>query len=190
MYHVKDDIRARRSSELLYKGLLAMLQEKDFSKVTISDISRVSTVGRATFYRNFDETADILWWKCDQEFSEVLTSFVRSEPKLEQQDELLLYVLRYWMGHSKDLETLMGIGRLDIIYDCFVDNASILLDYLHEHGIKMSTQDYGYFIAVRAGFFVGMMRAWMENGKHESAEEVANIVSEQHGEVVAAGVIA
>ncbi|MCH3967193.1 MAG: hypothetical protein PHR15_01715 [Atopobiaceae bacterium] len=189
MYHVKDDIRARRSSELLYQGLLAMLQEKDFSKVSISDISRVSTVGRATFYRNFDELADILWWKCDQDFSEVLTSFVRSEPTLERQDELLLYVLRYWMGHSKDLETLMQVGRLDIIYNCFVDNAGIVLDYLHGRGIKMSTRNYTYFISVRAGFFVGMMRAWMENGKHESAEEVARIVSEQHGEVMSAGVI-
>lgn len=68
-------------------------------------------------------------------------------------------------SHLEILEILMGTGRLDIIYNSFVDNADILMDYVRERGVQMSTDDYTYFISVRAGFFVGVIRAWITGGK-------------------------
>lgn len=89
MYHIKEDIRAERSALMLYEGLMSILKDKKLNKITVSDISKASTVGRATFYRNFDEIIDILYWRCDTEFSRVLRGFTESKPNLNEEDVLL-----------------------------------------------------------------------------------------------------
>jgi AcrR family transcriptional regulator len=185
VYHIKDDPRSIKSANLLYAGLMECLKKKPLAKVTVTDVTKVSTVGRATFYRSFDEVPDILAWRCNLEFEKTLSSFVASNPPMEKEDELLLYVLRHWMSSPKILEVLIDAGRLDIIFNAFVNNAHIIMDFLESRGIDMKTDDFEYFISVRAGFFIGIIRAWVACGKTQTPEEVARIVAEQHDQVKA-----
>lgn len=191
MYHLKEDIRAERSAEMLYDALMQVLAKKPFAKVTVSDLSQASTVSRATFYRNFDEITDILYWKCSRMFETVLTDFTESDPDMTKEDVLLVYVLRYWMAPERIrlLEILMDIGRIDIIYNSFVKNAGIIMDFLKEKNISMSTDNYVYFISVRAGFLVGALRAWIVTGKKQSPEELSDIIRRQHDDVVKSGLL-
>jgi len=78
MYHIKKDKRTQKSSELIYEGLIKCLETKDFTKITISDIEKYSTVSRATFYRLFDSLEDILSMKCDYCFKEVLENYKKN----------------------------------------------------------------------------------------------------------------
>lgn len=176
---------------MLYDALMQIVKKKPVSKVTVSDICQLSTVSRATFYRNFDEIPDLLYWKCDAGFHEVLESFTKSGPDLTKEDVLLKFVLRFWMKPENEslLEVLMNAGRIDIIYNSFVNNAGILMTYIRERGIRMSTDNYEFFISVRAGFFVGIIRAWIETGKSKSPDEITEIVRQQHDDVVNSGVL-
>lgn len=191
MFHLRDDIRAERSAKMLYDGLMEVMKKKPLRQVRVSDICSASTVSRATFYRNFDEVLDLLYWKCSQDFHEVLTSFVQSDPDLSKEDALLKYVLRYWLQgeHIRLLTTIMDEGRLDIIYNSFVNNADIVMDFLKDKGFAMDTEDYTYFISVRAGFFVGIIRGWMENGRKQTPDEITRIISRQHDDVVQNGLL-
>lgn len=191
MFHLKDDIRAERSAKMLYDALMEMLETKPFDKVTVSDISQKSTVSRATFYRNFDEIVDLLYWKCNQEFREVLTGFTTSEPDMTKEDVLLEYILRFWMIPDKIKlpEILMDTGRIDIIYNSFVNNAGIIIDFLEAKQIPMSTDNYEFFISVRAGFFVGIIRAWIRTGRKQTPEELSKIIRSQHDDVVNSGLL-
>lgn len=191
MFHCKEDIRAERSAAMLYDALAEELKEKPLAKVTVSDISKRSTVSRATFYRNFDEIIDLLYWKCDRAFHEVLMSFSDSEPDLTKEDVLIEFLLRYWMEpeHARLMETIISAGRLDIIYNSFVNNAGIVLNFMKTHDISMSTDNYEFFISVRAGFFVGIIRAWIQTGKKQTPEELSEIVREQHDDVVRSGLL-
>jgi AcrR family transcriptional regulator len=190
VFHIKDDVRAQRSAQLMYAGLMKVLEKKKLSEATVTDVSHASTVGRATFYRNFDEVTDILWWRVNDEFARVLNNFMRTHATFDEPDELLTYLLRYWMRHSRDLEVLIDAGRLDVIYDCFVNNADVVVDYLKSLGKDIATDHPDYFVATRAGFFVAVFKTWLQNGKRESPEEVARIVAEQHEQIVRSGVLA
>lgn len=191
MYHLREDIRAERSARMLYDALMEVMKTKPLSQIRVSEICSVSTVSRATFYRNFDEVMDLLYWKCSRNFHEVLTSFVNSDPDLTKEDVLLEYVLRYWLreDHLELLKAVMDADRLDIIYNSFVQNADIVMNFLKEKGTDMDTKDYTYFISVRAGFFVGIIRGWMQNGCQESPEEVSEIIRRQHDDVVHSGLL-
>ena len=178
MYHIKEDVRAEKSANLLYDGLVRCLAKKGFDKVGISDICTASGVSRAAFYRNFDSAIDLLYWKCDRLFREVLTDFVTQQPNLNQADSLIHHVFSFWMSHADVLEMLLGKGRVDIIYNSFLNNAGIVMDYL-EKKLDIPPLNSRYFIATRAGVFVGVFQAWIHGGKKESAETLSDLLSQE-----------
>lgn len=116
MYHISNDKRAIQSSELIYQGLLDCMKKKSFDRITISDLQKTSGIARTTFYRAFDNISDVLYWKCDTCFYEVLGNY---HPQPFQEDfNLIRHYFEYWMEHSDILELLMQINRQDIIYSC------------------------------------------------------------------------
>lgn len=178
MYHLKEDMRAEKSAELLYEALTHCMAKKEFDKITISELSKESTVSRATFYRNFDEVIDILYWKCDRLFREVLTAFVASGSDLTQADGLINNVFHFWMKHTDILEILIERGRVDIIYNSFLNNASVVMEYLSDK-LHLPEWNTRYLISTRVGIFVGIFQAWIAGGKQESGEELTEIVNRQ-----------
>ena len=178
MYHLKEDMRAEKSAELLYEALTRCMSKREFDKITISELSKESSVSRATFYRNFDEVIDILYWKCDRLFREVLTAFVASEPNLMQADELINYVFNFWTKHTDILEILIEHGRVDIIYNSFLNNAGVVMEYLSKK-LHLPEWNTRYFISTRVGIFVGIFQAWITGGKQESATELTKILNQQ-----------
>lgn len=188
MYHIKDDLRAEKSAELLYEALIRCMRKKEFDKIAVSDLARESTVSRATFYRNFDGVIDILYWKCDRLFRQVLTNYVHFRPELDRADGLVSYVFNFWMDHTQLLEILINRGRVDIIYNSFLNNVGVVMSYLEEK-LHLTGWNNRYFIATRVGFFVGVFQAWIAGGKQESAEEMIRILNQQEQAVRETGFV-
>ncbi len=179
MYHIKDDIRARKSAQLLYQGLSVCMNNMEFSKISVSDISKVSTVSRATFYRGFDEILDILFWKCDTQFVEMLSAYVAQKKEPESDIDFLLHVFRYWETHSEIISQLISINRLDIIFRCFLERSPIVVDYFKSRNSASEEVDDAYFLAVRVGIFIGVIKTWIDRGRKENAEELTRKIVEQ-----------
>lgn len=181
MYHISKDKRALQSSELIYNGLLECIKKKPFDQITVSDLQKASGVARSTFYRAFDNISDVLYWKCDTCFYEVLGNY---HPKLFQGEiDLARHYFQYWMNHNDILELLIQINRQDIIYACHMKNADILQekfgkipDIRMEHG--------NYFIAIRTGFTISILTTWLKGGRKENADELVKIIEEQIGFLV------
>lgn len=176
MYHISDDKRAARSSELIYSGLLACIKSKPFDQITVSDLQKASGVARTTFYRAFDNISDVLYWKCDTCFSEVLGSY--GPAQFSNELELALHYFRYWMEHSDILELLTQINRQDIIYACHMKNAERLRQRFGDLP-DVDKRHGNYFIAVRTGFTISVLTTWLNGGRKESAEELVEIIKQQ-----------
>lgn len=147
-----------------------------YDRITVSELQRETGIARTTFYRSFDTVSDILYWKCDSCFYEVLGSF---QPQ-QFTDELALarHYFSYWMKHSDILERLIRISRLDIIYDCHKKNADILEKRFG--AVPGLQENHGhYFMAVRTGFTISILTEWLRTGKKETADEIAEIMREQ-----------
>lgn len=80
MFHIKPDKRSQTSAKLIVGGLYACLAVKPFSGISISDIQRESSVGRATFYRLFDTVTDVLEYECDNVFRNMLQTYREQTP--------------------------------------------------------------------------------------------------------------
>lgn len=181
MHHVSGDKRTRRSAELIYQGLLDCLEHKPYDRVTVSDLQKASGVARTTFYRSFDNMSDVLYWKCDLCFREVLSSYAPTE--IMDEIDLSRHYFAYWMKHGDILELLFRINRQDIIYACHMKNAEIL--HQRYAGLPELDTTYGrYYMAVRTGFTIGVLSAWLSGGRKESIEELMEIIQMQYDDLI------
>ena len=176
MYHISNDKRSKQSAELIYQGLIICLEKKSFDRITISDLQKASSVARTTFYRSFDNMSDVLYWRCDLCFQEALSGF--NENDFADETRLLKHYFKYWMNNSDILELLVTINRQDIIYACHMKNAKILEQ---RYGILpgLEKTDARYFMAIRTGITVSILKAWLDGGRKENAEELLNIIKKQ-----------
>ena len=175
MYHIRNDRRTLRSARSVYDGLMACLARKPFDQITISDVQRESGVARTTFYRSFDNLSDVLAWRCDECFREVLGSMgpqaFRDERGMERR------YFSYWMEHGDILELLARIDRYDIIY---ASHRRVGDEMRDRYGsIPGVNPEYGdYFMAVRTGFTLSILTTWVERGRKESIDELMRIIDD------------
>lgn len=175
MYHIRDDKRTRRSARAICDGLMACLGRKPLDQVTVSDVQRESGVARTTFYRSFDNVSDVLAWRCDECFREVLGSM---DPRaFRNERELARRYFSYWMEHGDILELLVRANRYDIIYASHRRVGDELRSrYGDVEGLDERHGDY--FMAVRTGFTLSILVTWAEHGRSESVDELMRVIDE------------
>ena len=54
------DRRTRYTRQTIKDSFLTLLEEKPFSKITVTEICRISEINRGTFYLHYYDTADVL----------------------------------------------------------------------------------------------------------------------------------
>ncbi len=175
MYHISRDKRSKQSAVLIYQGLLQCLEKKAFDQVTVTDVQKASGVARTTIYRCFDNLSDILYWRCDLTFREALHD-VRPG-NVPDEWELMQGYFSYWTEHSDILALLIRIQRQDIIYACHMKNAIELeQDYGRLPG--MDETKARYFMAIRTGVTISVLKAWLDGGRKETAQELVKMLKE------------
>lgn len=177
MYHLSNDKRTLQSADLIYRGLLQCLKHKHFDRITVTDVQKASGVARTTIYRSFDNLSDILFWKCDLCFREALHSVQPTDAFSEQQ--LMQGYFAYWTEHSDILKLLIDINRQDIIYACHIKNAEILAQS-YGRLFESNETNARYFMAIRTGITIGVLKAWLDGGRKETSQDLIKILQKQY----------
>lgn len=176
MYHISRDKRAMQSAELIYRGLLQCLEGKPFDQITVTVVQKTSGVARTTVYRSFDNLSDILYWRCDLCFQETLHSAQPADSPSEL--KLMEGYFTYWTEHSGILKLLIDINRQDIIYACHMNNAELLAQSYGELP-GMDETNARYFMAIRTGVTISILKAWLDGGCKETARELMTMLRTQ-----------
>ncbi len=181
MHHISNDRRTQRSAALIWDGMVSCLADKPFERVTVSDIQRESGIARSTFYRCFDNLSDVLSWRCEICFDEVLGSM-----EFERRPNPPALAKAFFIGlmeHLDILDILVTANRFDIIYACHLASAEKVREGLGE--IPGLDETHGrYYMAIRTGVMIGILTAWLANGREETPDELAVIAGEQVGLLV------
>ena len=173
MYHIKDDKRSKTSAALICEGLNQCLKEKTFSKITITDVQQASTVGRATFYRNFDSLADVLTYQCDLVFEQLFE--IHEKKQTQSVDELMFFFIDSWMKQNILLEAIVSSNRTDILYDVYRSKTDKFKKQLSIN-IVMSEEQLDFLVAIATSCLAGILIVWIQHGKKESAKQLLKVV--------------
>lgn len=177
MYHIKQDKRAKASVELICKGLIDCLSQKNFADITISDIQRSSTVSRSTFYRNFDCLEDVLSLMCDRVFEDAFSS---------GSGEIRQEVFSAWFKNEKLIETMVQINRGDLLFESLRRSA---VKFGRFPGLEQGSELYSYLISIIASTMMGIIVTWVESGKKEDEAELKSVIGQCFAALIAFGIV-
>jgi AcrR family transcriptional regulator len=155
------------------------MQGMSFDSIKVKDLVEASHVGRTTFYRNFDTIEDVLRLRSDQVFEEMIQHIIAYIQEHGNSPRVLLLkpVLRYFDSHSEIIELLLQANRLDIAMGSFHRAVTPfkprILNYYPE-----ITSDYIEFgITMRIGMVTNILVQWIETGKQQPPDELADVIS-------------
>ena len=177
MYHIKSDKRAQVSAQLIGNAMMELLKVRNFDDISVSDIQRQSTVGRATFYRLFDNTVDVLSWLCNQIFD---TMANRNASPTENMVESMASFIGAWMEHEVLLQAIIRSGHIEVIYELLYRRMKEAEDLLFPD-LQLENGKADYLVSIASTAMIGGLSAWLKHGKTESAEQVFENIREVIG---------
>ena len=147
-----------------------LLKDKPFSHVTVTDVVNKAGVARASFYRNFSSTSDVLDEIIDDvilEFSDKVLPVISSRDDDLWREFLLEYIERVRMSGDVFINALAM--NLPDIFSRF--NGRI---QAYEKAMTYDSIPGKYRIAAKLGVLSSVLRHWIDTGMEESPEELTD----------------
>lgn len=190
MYRPKKDKRSVQSCSWIYEALRALMEEKPYSQITVTELVERARVGRATFYRNFDCVDDVLHMRCAEvfgKFGELLlqnhakmASELQSREKTTGEYMYSMYhrlFLRFWYVDSEIITLLLRAHRFDLLYASFEEMYTELAEKTGRRQ-EIDERIWPYVIAAASSVSIGVLVRWIEEDKSIPPDDLARFLDE------------
>ncbi len=151
------------TKECIQSALILLLKEKEFDKISITDLTKRAGVSRTGYYRNYSSKEDVLRDLLENVVDQIVSAIVSEGNALDQ--------CRTLFEKSKDnAETFALLQKAH-----FGD--SILSEMTNRILSMVSPENRNEKIRQTAicGCVYNLLKIWIENGMKESPEEMAQL---------------
>ncbi|MEV1169094.1 TetR/AcrR family transcriptional regulator [Nonomuraea sp. NPDC049784] len=152
------DRRVRRTRRIVQEALVALILEKGFDAVTVTDIIDRADVGRSTFYSHFADKQEVLFSNLDE------LAFLRPAPDTRS-GELFAFSLPMF-EHVHEQRRLVrallgrrGGGQVHARGEQLL--AAVVRNELVAAGARASAS-LDLLVVCVVGAFMGLLRAWVD----------------------------
>ncbi|WP_411350084.1 TetR/AcrR family transcriptional regulator [Paenibacillus sp. WLX2291] len=187
MVGMKNNRRTQYTREHIKKSFLTLLQDKDVSQITVSEICRLADINRGTFYLHYKDCYHLL--EClQQEMYQQIHGIMTAQQEFCQSGGALTKLLQTFQEQRAlyQLLLLRDNGRqllTRIILEMYTWNASIhqpITDddpnlSANDTNVQMGDLDYRFTYMVYGA--MGVINQWLEAGAKQSVDEIADIIS-------------
>ena len=168
--NVKNNKRKRDSMDRITKVFIELLQTKEVSEISVTDICKLAGLNRATFYANYldiydlaDKTLSVLREQVDDLYMEEITKGFNSN----DYGNLLRHISENQLFYKTCFK--LGIGEISIgRYD--TEDAE---KYFQNKNIM-------YHMEFFCGGFNRIVKIWLDGGCKESPEEIADVIHTEY----------
>ena len=160
------------AAELIAAAFMELMLEKPYMEITVTDIITRAGVARASFYRNYNSTSDILEHAIDRvvaDFNETVLPIMAGNDERAWRDLLFRYIYQFCEQHRR-----LASSRPDNIPILFTIMNGRIREL--ESQRATSTIEEKYRITARVGAISNILRIWMDDGMKESPEEIVNYI--------------
>ena len=123
--------------------MISLAKEKEWTKITVTDLIIKAGVARASFYRNFNTIGDLIEYGVDR----IRADFWKSAPPAEKgfiSGEMLTYTFSYYLRQKELILSFhhsgMSVNILDImtesIYSPYSEIIQIICRYIFCHNLE------------------------------------------------------
>lgn len=172
------DLRMIKTKNALFEALGRLLQEKDFDKITVTDIVKSAGITRKTFYNHYQDKIEMV-----QDYQRNLINKIlllrESHPKLDKDG----YTELFRLFENEDA-TLAGLLSLTGSEDMQSLIKQMILQSW-ENELKSSEIELDPLVAEYQAVLImntlfGIIQHWLTAGKRVPPEKMAEIVLQLH----------
>jgi AcrR family transcriptional regulator len=171
MFNRSKNPRVWRSLDKTATALFALLREKDYGDITISEVCTKAGLTRKTFYRDFDSLDDVVDFAVYSRISEYIAN---PHPNSFQE-----YVFRFFSFCAERKEVL-ALFEKQHIYHLFVRSVATYLTestYLKALAISagFNSENRDYFWKSLVWEECAFVEVWIQRGFRETPEELVHL---------------
>ena len=178
MKDVKDDRRVRYTKMVLKDSFIGLLEKKDISQITVTEICDKADINRATFYSHYTDVYD-LHKKIENELLENINVYLiqlYQKGKKVNETDLTEIIFGYIKENAKLCRILLSErGDLSfqkkvmiLVYD------KIINDLTDNSNISREDAEYVYSFAITG--CVGLVQKWLDEDMKKSTRFMAEMV--------------
>jgi AcrR family transcriptional regulator len=158
----KKDRRSQRTRQLFSDAIIALIKEKGYDTITVTDIIERANVGRSTFYAHYRDKDDLL----TAEFNRVIDVLERGILD-ESHEENLLFPSLALFRHVGEQYALYKALTWGSGVDMLIKHVQKTLIKRIEQSLQESGRDYAVPLPTLAnyvaGSFLSLIKWWLEN---------------------------
>lgn len=175
----KTDRRVIRTVTSLQEGLKALMVQKPYAKIKVSEIVEVANVARPTFYMHF-ETKDALLYSLFDHIFAGFKSKLAAELGAGQFDlrDIAVNFFKYWEEHAETMRILLDAEIDLIVLDQFRQCVASSTLKMRETGNLELTPFAHYIDDCLAGSLYMVLKRWIEEGQTMPPEEMGQYFGE------------
>ncbi|MEH7413664.1 TetR/AcrR family transcriptional regulator [Neobacillus drentensis] len=184
------DLRVIRTKEAIRDALVELINEKGFETITVKDLTTRAKINRGTFYAHYQDKFDLMT-KCEEEIMLEMSRLAKKNlpgviAALETNSptatpfSLAVLIFEFLDQNSGFMEAVLGPkGDLtfqtrlkDFMWKTLFGNDSNAL--IKEENLLVPGQ---YLASYIASAHIGVIQQWLNSGREESPQEMAEILS-------------
>ena len=173
--------RSKESQEFIIEAFSLLLQNKEYDKISVSDVCKKAGVNRSTFYAHYTDIYDLMK-SIESNLSDSMNEiFIKYASGIETQSQLFLdlfnFVKEYKYFYIAYLSGHITSTSFDFVnrepFRSTIEKESLSRGYISSAGVN-------YHIAFFATGVSEIFRIWLINGCKESPEEMAEILKKEY----------
>ncbi|MBV4422097.1 TetR/AcrR family transcriptional regulator [Clostridium tyrobutyricum] len=175
MKNKKKNPIAEKSKKWLMDALLEIMQEKQYNKITIKEISDKAMLSRRTFYRNFNSKDEILSLKMQYICEEYILYF-SNEHDLSYKNIVHIY-FEFWKDHIDFLSALNKSNLLYLMLQKFNEHLPFIYRHFKGHLDLFENRDHlEYALYFSSGGLWNVLLKWIKEGAEKTPMEMEYII--------------
>jgi AcrR family transcriptional regulator len=179
------DLRIRRTYKLLFEALIALLKERSFEKISVTDICERAMVHRTTFYKHFEDKYHLLQLsikELQKDFNErSITSENYNNPQ-KYYLEIFRHALQYFTDNYHMVATIFTntgdetSSFIITLYLLTTEDIAAKLEHFEKQGITKHSIPTPVMANFRAGALIALTNWWIRNGMPISIDDMLKYV--------------
>lgn len=163
------------TKESIFTALMILMEQKEFHKISITEVTAKAGVSRMAFYRNYEILEDVITDYLDEFFS-------KYEQRIDEVglDNTYEIVLMFFTSFKTEKKLMMNLLNSNLQY-LLLDKSNSFMEGVCEKFVCdkfYSPAKEKYTIKLLAGGFFNILTTWVLNDYQESAEYMTELFCE------------
>lgn len=170
---MKHELTTLNTKKALAASLKKLLEQKEFSKITVSEIVQDCGVNRKTFYYHFEDIFALLKWMLEQETVEVIKKF----DLMVDYEEVINFIIDYVDANKHMINCIYDSfgrdGMKQFLYDDFIGVTGSIVNSVEElEHLRLPVEFKQFVSQFYAEAVAGLLVDWFQDRLKRSRGEV------------------